>query len=123
MVASDKLFFWLSQHNTQRLQPLVASLQADLEGYTFSAPVIKEREARLDGLFLPPPERLADQPAIQLEAQMAPDPEFLLRLYNQSGLLLLFRANEDGRPAAQAAIGQRLEAADQIRCGGRDRQR
>ena len=97
VVASDKLFFWLFQERTERLQPLVASLLSDMEGYTFSAPVIKEREARLDGLFLPPLERLPDQPAIQLEAQMAPDPEFFLRLYLQSGLLLAHQFRQ-GQP-------------------------
>ena len=88
MVASDKLFFWLFQERSERLQPLLATLLADMEGYTFTAPVIKEREVRLDGLFLPPADQLPDKPAIILEAQMAADPEFLLRLYNESSLLL-----------------------------------
>jgi predicted transposase YdaD len=88
VVASDKLFFWLFQERTERLQPLLASLLPDMQGYTFTAPVIKEREVRLDGLFLPPPDQLPDKPAIILEAQMAADPEFLLRLYNESSLLL-----------------------------------
>jgi predicted transposase YdaD len=88
MVASDKLFFWLFQDRSQRLQSLVGTLLADMEGYTFTAPVIKEREVRLDGLFLPPPEQLQEKLAVILEAQMAADPEFLLRLYNESGLLL-----------------------------------
>ncbi len=88
MVASDKLFFWLFQERCQRLQPLAGQLLPDMEGYTFSAPVIKEREVRLDGLFLPQPDQIPAKPAIILEAQMAPDPEFLLRLYNESSLLL-----------------------------------
>jgi predicted transposase YdaD len=88
VVASDKLFFWLFQERTERLQPLVHSLLADMEGYTFTAPVIKEREVRLDGLFLPPPEQLQDKPALIMEAQMAANDEFFLRLYNASSLLL-----------------------------------
>ncbi|MFN7677371.1 MAG: DUF2887 domain-containing protein [Cyanobacteriota bacterium] len=88
MVASDKLFFWLFQDRTERLLPLVTSLLTDMEGYSFSAPVIKEREVRLDGLFLPPTEHLQDKPALIMEAQMAANPEFFLRLYNASGLLL-----------------------------------
>jgi predicted transposase YdaD len=88
VVASDKLFFWLFQERTARLQPLLATLLPDMEGYSFSAPVIKEREVRLDGLFLPPPDQIPAKPAIILEAQMAADPEFLLRLYNESSLLL-----------------------------------
>lgn len=88
MVASDKLFFWLFQQRCQRLQPLISTVLSDMEGYSFSAPVIKEREVRLDGLFLPPTEQLSNKPAILLEAQMAADPEFLLRLYSESSLLL-----------------------------------
>jgi predicted transposase YdaD len=88
VVASDKLFFWLFQDRTERLQPLVASLLPDMEGYSFTAPVIKEREVRPDGLFLPPVEQLQEKPTLIMEAQMASDPEFFLRLYNESGLLL-----------------------------------
>jgi predicted transposase YdaD len=87
MVASDKLFYWLFQQHAERIQPLVAELLPRMEGYVFSAPVLKEREYRLDGLFLPP----ADQPglpALILEAQMAADPGFLLRLYAESARLL-----------------------------------
>jgi hypothetical protein len=53
----------------------------------FSAPVLKEREYRLDGLFLP----RADQPylpALILEAQLAADPGFLLRFNAETGRLL-----------------------------------
>jgi predicted transposase YdaD len=88
VAASDKLFFWLFQDRTERLQPLVASLLPDMDGYSFTAPVIKEREVRPDGLFLPPVEQLQEKPALIMEAQMASDPEFFLRLYNESGLLL-----------------------------------
>ena len=56
MVASDKLFYWLFQQHAERLQPLVAALLPRMDGYLFSAPVLKEREYRLDGLFLPPAE-------------------------------------------------------------------
>jgi predicted transposase YdaD len=87
VVASDKLFYWLFQQHAERLQPLVAGLLPQMEGYAFSAPVLKEREYRLDGLFLPP----ADQPELPtliLEAQMAADPAFLLRLYAETGRLL-----------------------------------
>ena len=43
MVASDKLFFWLFQNRTDRLQTLIAGLVEDMDGYSFTAPVIKER--------------------------------------------------------------------------------
>ena len=99
MVASDKLFYWLFQQRAERLQPLVASLLPQMEGYVFSAPVLKEREYRLDGLFLPP----ADQPELPtliLEAQMAADPEFLLRLNAETGRLLQ-QQQRQGRPIRQ----------------------
>ena len=97
MVASDKLFFWLFQERTERLLPLVTSLLADMEGYSFTAPVIKEREVRIDGLFLPPPEQLYDKPALIIEAQMAAKPDFLLRLYNESSLIL-WHQHRQGQP-------------------------
>ena len=49
--------------------------------------VLKEREYRLDGLFTPPPQR-SDLPAVVLEAQMAADPGFLLRLYAETARFL-----------------------------------
>ena len=69
MVASDKLFYWLFQYQPDRILPLLPDLPADARGYRFSDPVLKEREYRLDGLFLPPPER-PELPALILEAQM-----------------------------------------------------
>jgi predicted transposase YdaD len=97
VVASDKLFFWLFQERSQRLQPLVASLVDDMEGYGFSAPAIKELEVRLDGLFLPPSDQLAHKPALILEAQMAGQPDFFLRLYSESGLVLRHQQRQ-GQP-------------------------
>ena len=87
MVASDKLFYWLFQHQPDRILPLLPDLPADAKGYRFSAPVLKEREYRLDGLFLPPPER-PDLPALILEAQMAADTGFLRRLYAETARLV-----------------------------------
>ena len=87
MVASDKLFYWLFQQHAERLQPLVAELLPRMEGYVFSAPVLKEREYRLDGLFLPPADQ-PDLPVLILEAQMAADPGFLLRLNAETARLL-----------------------------------
>jgi predicted transposase YdaD len=97
VVASDKLFFWLFQNRTDRLQPLIEDLLEDMDGYTFTAPVIKEREVRLDGLFLPPAEQLPHKLALIMEAQMAAEPEFLLRLYNESSLLLRHQ-HRQGQP-------------------------
>jgi predicted transposase YdaD len=87
VVASDKLFYWLFQHQPDRILPLLPDLPADARGYRFSAPVLKEREYRLDGLFLPPPER-PELPALILEAQMAADGGFLRRLYAETARLV-----------------------------------
>ncbi|MFM8277558.1 MAG: DUF2887 domain-containing protein, partial [Cyanobium sp.] len=97
VVASDKLFFWLFQERSERLQPLVASVVDDMAGYGFSAPAIKELEVRLDGLFLPPPDQLTTKPALILEAQMAGQPEFFLRLYSESALVLRHQQRQ-GQP-------------------------
>ena len=63
----------------------------------FRRQLLKEREYRLDGLFSPPPQR-PDLPAVVLEAQMAHDPGFLLRLYAETGRFLQQQAwNGDWR--------------------------
>jgi len=87
VVASDKLFYWLFQNQPDRILPLLPDLPPDASGYTFSAPGLKEREYRLDGLFLPPPQR-PELPALILEAQMAADGGFLRRLYAETARLL-----------------------------------
>jgi predicted transposase YdaD len=86
-VLSDKLFYWLFQSRPDRILSLLDARLADAGGYRFSAPALKEREYRLDGLFLPLPER-PELPALILEAQMGPDPSFLRRLYAESARLL-----------------------------------
>jgi predicted transposase YdaD len=96
VVASDKLFYWLFQQHAERIQPLVADLLPRMEGYGFSAPVLKAREYRLDGLFLPPADQ-PELPALILEAQMAADPGFLLRLNAETGRLLQ-QQDRQGRP-------------------------
>ena len=88
MPASDKLFFWLFQSQPDRILQLLEDLPADAGGYRFVAPVFKALEHRPDGLFLAPAER-PDLPALILEAQMAADPDFLLRLYAESARFLL----------------------------------
>jgi len=87
VVASDKLFYWLFQQHAERIQPLVAELLPQMDGYVFSASVLKEREYRLDGLFLPPADQ-PELPVVILEAQMAADPAFLLRLNAETARLL-----------------------------------
>jgi predicted transposase YdaD len=86
-LASDKLFFSLFQDSPDLVLRWLHDLPPDAGGYRFSAPVLKEREYRLDGLFSPPEQR-NDLPAVILEAQMAADPAFLLRLYAESARFL-----------------------------------
>ena len=79
MSASDKLFYWLFQLHPDRILELQRDLPAEACGWRFSAPVVKERERRLDGWFQPPPDR-PELPVVLLEAQMKADPRFLRRL-------------------------------------------
>ncbi|MEI7665929.1 MAG: DUF2887 domain-containing protein [Synechococcaceae cyanobacterium ELA263] len=94
MSVSDKLLYWVFQNQPDWILQLQADLPADAGGYRFSAPVLKEREYRLDGLFLPPPQR-PELPAVILEAQMAADPTFLRRLYADCGRWLQQEASID----------------------------
>jgi len=87
MGASDDLFYWLFQAHPDRSLELQRDLPAEVRGWRFSAPAVKEREHRLDGLFQPPADQ-ADLPTVLLEAQMAADPKFLRRLYAQSARLV-----------------------------------
>lgn len=82
VVASDKLFYWLFQHQPDRILPLLPDLPADARGYRFSAPVLKERP---------------ELPALILEAQMAADAGFLRRLYAETARLV--------QAASWAAVG------------------
>lgn len=86
-MTSDKLFFSLFQSSPDLILRWLRDLPADAGGYRFSAPVLKQREYRLDGLFSPPEQR-TDLPAVILEAQMAADPGFLLRLYAETARFL-----------------------------------
>lgn len=79
-VLSDKLFFWLFQSSPDRVLALLEGLPAGTRGYRFMVPVLREREYRLDGLFLPLDGR-EDLAALILEAQVGTDLGFLRGLY------------------------------------------
>jgi len=70
------------------LNPSPSPAGPDCGGYRFVAPVFKALEHRPDGLFLAEDEQ-SDLPALLLEAQMAADAHFFLRLYAESGRFLL----------------------------------
>jgi predicted transposase YdaD len=89
--ASDKLFYWVFQQHPDRILELLPELAAGGGGTRFSAPVLKERERRLDGLLQPPKDAAGErplQPAVILEAQMQADQGFLRRLYAESAMLI-----------------------------------
>ena len=118
---SDKLFYWLFQSRPDRILSLLDALPADAGGYRFSAPALKEPEYRLDGLFLPPPER-PELPALILEAQMGPDPGFLRRLYAESARLLQQEASIHAwrvvviTPSRQLNFGASEPVAEFLEC-------
>ncbi|MFO0015029.1 MAG: DUF2887 domain-containing protein [Synechococcaceae cyanobacterium] len=88
MTASDKLFHWLFQTQPNRILQLLPDLAATgTGGYRFLAPVFKALEHRPDGVFLAEQEA-SNLPALVLENQMGADPEFLRRLYAESGRFL-----------------------------------
>jgi predicted transposase YdaD len=78
----------LFQSQPDRILQLLPDLSADAGGYRFVAPVFKALEHRPDGVFLAA-QQGSGLPALVLEAQMQADPEFLLRLYAESGRFLL----------------------------------
>lgn len=94
MTISNKLVYWLFHADPDRILALQPDLAGVGGGYRFLAPVLKEREYRLDGVFLPPEDQ-PQQPALILEAQMFADPGFLRRLYAESGRWLQQNASLD----------------------------
>ena len=88
MTASDKLLHWLFQTQPNRILQLLPDLAATgTGGYRFLAPVFKALEHRPDGVFLAEQEA-SNLPALLLENQMGADPQFLRRLYAESGRFL-----------------------------------
>ena len=78
---TDKWFYELFLTQPGMLAELVPGIAAEWE-FTYSAPVIKEKEFRLDGVFEP----VSDDPLIPMvfaEAQMQSDPRFYGRYFSQ----------------------------------------
>jgi len=83
---TDKWFYKLFLSQPGMLADLVPGIEAQWE-FTYSAPVIKEREFRLDGLFTP----ISDDPRTPLvfaEAQMQTDENFYGRYFAEIFLYL-----------------------------------
>ncbi len=71
--------------------------------------MLKEREYRLDGLFSPPEQR-NDLPAVILEAQMAADLAFLLRLFAELAQFL----QQERWPLEWQVVIRPLSGGDQL---------
>lgn len=76
---TDKLFYRIFLNQPDLIAELIPGIPSDCE-FEYSAPVLKEKETRLDGL-LTPTSNNSDVPLIFLEAQMQRDPKFYSRYF------------------------------------------
>jgi predicted transposase/invertase (TIGR01784 family) len=74
---TDKLFYRIFLNQPDLIAELIPGIPSDCE-FEYSAPVLKEKETRLDGL-LTPISNNSDVPLIFLEAQMQRDTKFYSR--------------------------------------------
>ena len=81
---TDKLFYRIFLSEPSLIAELLSDIPEDCQ-FEYSAPVVKEKEIRLDGLLTPISDD-PDLPIVFLEAQMQRDPEFYSRYF--SGLFL-----------------------------------
>jgi predicted transposase/invertase (TIGR01784 family) len=76
---TDKLFYRIFLSEPSLIAELLSDIPDGCE-FEYSAPVVKEKEIRLDGLLIPIGDR-PDLPIIFLEAQMQKDSEFYSRYF------------------------------------------
>jgi predicted transposase YdaD len=76
---TDKLFYRIFLSQPELIAELLSGIPAGCE-FEYSAPVVKEKEVRLDGLLMPKSDDLA-VPLVFLEAQMQPDEGFYGRFF------------------------------------------
>ncbi len=76
---TDKLFYAIFLFQTRLITELIPGLPENCE-FEYSAPVIKESEYRLDGVFTPVDPN-PGLPIVFIEAQMQPDPRFYGRFF------------------------------------------
>jgi predicted transposase YdaD len=81
---TDKLFYRIFLSEPSLIAELLSDIPEDCQ-FEYSAPVVKEKEIRLDGVLTPISDD-PDLPIIFLESQMQRDPEFYSRYF--SGLFL-----------------------------------
>ena len=82
---TDKWFYQLFLTSPGMITELIPYIPPDCE-FDYIAPVIKEREFRLDGLFIPKSENW-DIPLIFLEAQMQSDSGFYGRYFAETSFI------------------------------------
>jgi predicted transposase YdaD len=76
---TDKLFYQIFLSQPKLIKELIPTIPEECE-FTYSAPVVKEKELRLDGILEPIGEDIT-LPLIFLEAQMQTDSEFYSRYF------------------------------------------
>ncbi|MFM6082429.1 MAG: DUF2887 domain-containing protein, partial [Cuspidothrix sp.] len=76
---TDKLFYRIFLNQPSLIAELIPNIPFDCE-FEYSAPVIKEKETRLDGLLTPIDDN-PEIPLIFLEAQMQRDKKFYSRYF------------------------------------------
>lgn len=77
---TDKLFYRIFLTQTSLISELLQGIPKDYE-FDYSAPVVKEKELRLDGLLTPVSEDI-NLPLVFLEAQMESDRRFYARYFS-----------------------------------------
>jgi predicted transposase/invertase (TIGR01784 family) len=76
---TDKLFYRIFLSQPSIIAELLSDIPEDCQ-FEYSAPVVKEKEVRLDGLLTPISDN-PDLPLVFLEAQMQKDSEFYSRFF------------------------------------------
>ncbi|QQW31837.1 DUF2887 domain-containing protein [Arthrospira sp. PCC 9108] len=79
---TDKLFYRIFLWQPELIAELVPGIPMDCQ-FDYSAPVVKEQEQRIDGLFTPVGDDNPDLPLVFVEAQMQPDRGFYGRFFRE----------------------------------------
>ena len=91
---TDKLFYRIFLNRPSLISEILPGIPADCE-FDYSAPVVKEKEIRLDGLLTPVPDDI-NLPLVFLEAQMDKDTGFFGRYF--AGIFNYLQQYEIARP-------------------------
>jgi predicted transposase/invertase (TIGR01784 family) len=100
---TDKLFYRIFLAQPGLISELLPDIPADCQ-FDYTAPVVKEREIRLDGLLTPVSDDLS-LPLVFLEAQMQRDPGFYGRFF--AGIFLYLQQYASPRPWRGLLVLQR----------------